>query len=143
MRLEAVGGPVRALVAVVVLALAVVIVLAFAGDEGMLVASAIPGTEVEEGETVLVSGTLAEFSSDASFGDEDDFEDFEGENAILADSILPIGAEEADPGEQEGIFELEDLTDEDDDALLGQQVTVVGAVDERIGPDSFVIEATD
>lgn len=141
-RLEAVGGPVRALVALVVLALVVVIVLALAADERVLVASAIPEIEVEEGETVLVSGTLAEFSSDPAFGDEDDFEDFEGERAILADSVLPIEAEEGEPEAQEVIVDLGDTSDEDE-ALLGQQVTVVGAVDERVGPHSFVIEETD
>lgn len=107
-----------------------------ADDDVVLVVPQGGEVEVEEGDTVRVSGTVRDFEFEPTFGEEGDFEEFDESNAIVATSIEPAG-EDADSD-----ADFEDIVE--DEGLEGQQVTVVGEVeDDDVGETAFTIEESD
>ena len=131
--------------AVVALAAAVVVFLAvLAADEGVLVVRPDDPAvvDVEEGQALTVTGTVAEFEFDDAFGEEDEFSEYdEGTHVIVADLVQPVSEDAAQETES---ITLEDIADEQDDELVGEQVTVVAEVEEDdVGLRSFVVGETD
>lgn len=138
----------------VALAVAVLIVLAIVIDDDDEVLVVVPqalNVDVDDGDTVRVTGTVGEFEE--VFDDDGDFD--EDDFVIVADAVETRldgdeGAEGESRGEDEGDraqarqVEIDEVADDDDEDLLGQRVTVVAEVSEEdVGLQSFLVEEED
>lgn len=133
--------------ALVAIAIGVIVVLAVVvdGDDQVLVV--VPQgvqADVDEDDAVRVTGTVGEIEEifdvgEDEFGDEEDFDDFGEENAILAESV-----EQVDEGESQDGVTVDDIADEDEFEGGDEPVTVVGEVeDDSVGLQSFTIGEPD
>lgn len=123
-------------IGVVILALlASLVIRSFSSDERLLVLQPDGGAEVDSGDRVRVTGTVQDFELEPG-GEGAEADGADGANAVSATAIEQVGDDV--PG---GTVDLTDLRD--DPTQEGEDVTLVGEVDEVFGDEFLTLEESD